>query len=393
MKRFLPILFLIAAGVLFAVGVVQLLTFRFELGDVYPPYSSLRADPEGTMVLFESLGALPRLRVERDLTAGNQLPAGDDTTYLHLATSLEDWQLVSDKIFGNIEQFVREGGRLMMTLRPEPRRRVEPPTPPGETDPEAEKEKQKNPSLWKRWNLNPEVIDLRPGRDGVYSPVVVVNKTPMELPPSLDWHSGLVFKNLDPTWDVIYARDEFPVVIHKSIGRGSIVIATDSYLVSNEAMLRDRHSDLIAWMLGPNHHLVFDEGHLGVLESPGVATLLRRYRLQWLVTALILLSGLFVWKNAVSLTPRRENVAGENYILGRDTFSGFVNLLRRSIPANKIFGTCYSEWKKTGPGARRYSSVRLNRAQEVFDEEMSRTRDRDAIRAYKTIAQLLHKNT
>src|SRR2546427_9645317 len=39
----------------FVLGVGRLFQLRFEAGDVYPPYSSLRADPLGTKALFESL--------------------------------------------------------------------------------------------------------------------------------------------------------------------------------------------------------------------------------------------------------------------------------------------------------------------------------------------------
>jgi hypothetical protein len=394
MKRFLPTLLLIVSGALFLFGIIQLMEFRFELGDVYPAYSSLRSDPQGTMALYESLARVDGLRVERDFSTANRLPAGKDTTYLHLATSVDEWELVSDKMFSEVERFVAEGGRLLITMRPQAIRPRATPQPfPAEKDPEEEKEKAKQPSLWKRWNLKPEVIDLKTGVDGVYRPVTATNNSIAALPPFVDWHSGIVFKDLDPAWKAIYSRNEFPVVIERSIGRGSVVIATDSYLLSNEAMLGDRHADLLAWFVGPNHNLLFDEAHLGVAENAGVATLMRRYHLQWFVAALVLLSTLFIWKNAVSLVPPRANTTDENYIRGRDSFAGFVNLLRRSIPASKILATSYAEWKKTGPQTARYSTARLNRAQEAFDEETTRTRDRNAVRAYRTIAQILHKNT
>lgn len=50
---------LLAIVLLFAFGLVQLFRWRFEAGDVYPPYSSLRTDPMGTQALFESFQAIP----------------------------------------------------------------------------------------------------------------------------------------------------------------------------------------------------------------------------------------------------------------------------------------------------------------------------------------------
>jgi len=52
------------------------------------------------------------------------------------------------------------------------------------------------------------------------------------------------------------------VVIERDFGKGSVVIATDSYFVSNESMEQDRHADLLAWLIGANKNVVFDEAHL-----------------------------------------------------------------------------------------------------------------------------------
>src|SRR5712691_320269 len=51
----------------FLIGIVELFLLRFEAGDVYPPYSSLRADPIGTKALYESLEKIPGATVARHL--------------------------------------------------------------------------------------------------------------------------------------------------------------------------------------------------------------------------------------------------------------------------------------------------------------------------------------
>ena len=80
-------------------------------------------------------------------------------------------------------------------------------------------------------------------------------------------------------------------------------MATDSYFVSNEAMAKDRHADLLAWLIGPDKNVVFDEAHFGIVETSGVAVLMRKYRLHGLAAGLMLLAGLFIWKNSTSLVP------------------------------------------------------------------------------------------
>ena len=59
MKRYFPIVILLGCAAAFAFGIFRLFEFRFEAGDVYPPYSSLRSDPLGAMALYESLEKIP----------------------------------------------------------------------------------------------------------------------------------------------------------------------------------------------------------------------------------------------------------------------------------------------------------------------------------------------
>jgi len=393
MKRHLPIALLLASAAIFVYGTIQLVALRFEVGDVYPEYSSLRSDPLGTMVLYESIGNMDGLRTRRDFSTTNRLPAEFRTTYLQIATTVDAWQRVPDDMFHEIERFIREGGRLVVTLFPQSTK----PRPlenfrKTEVDPEAEREKARAPSLWSRWNLSPDVIDLTASRDGAYEPVLAINQSASALPSSLEWHSGIVFRNLQSPWQPIYTRGADAVVIEQHLGQGSVVIATDSYFLSNEAMLRDRHADLLAWFLGSGTNVVFDEAHLGVVESPGVATLMRRYRLQWFVAALILLSGLFIWKSALSFVPRRAEETNAGHIAGKDSFAGFVNLLRRGIPTGGILAVAYAEWKKSVAQTGRYAGARLTKAEEAFSAENSRTgKDRNPVEAYQTIARILHK--
>ena len=64
-----PLLSLLLALVLFAVfaaGIARLFVLRYEIGDIYPPYSSLRTDPLGTKVFAAALDDLPGIEVRRN---------------------------------------------------------------------------------------------------------------------------------------------------------------------------------------------------------------------------------------------------------------------------------------------------------------------------------------
>jgi hypothetical protein len=206
----------------------------------------------------------------------------------------------------------------------------------------------------------------------------------------LDWHSGTLFTNLDPSWRAIYARGANAVVIERPFGSGSVVMATDSYLVSNEAMQRDRHANLLVWLVGSNHRVVFDEAHFGILDEVGVASLIRKYHLAGLAAALLLLAGLFIWKNTVSFVSPPAEETKVAPVAGKDAAAGFVNLLRRNIPARDLLDTCFAEWTRSLRQRRDYTIAGVDQAQAVMEAEHARPqRQRNPIRAYQDICRAL----
>lgn len=424
MKKHLPILFILACAVMFIVGVVQLFKLRFAAGDVYPAYSSLRADPLGTMALYESLEELSDLALRRDHSATGRLPDGKDTTYLHLAALNAEWESRPEKDWKQIDAFLINGGRLAITLYPElgwnplvaPAATTPGPITATNTaagtntagptpNPVARKKidlrkklRQSGGSgdeilLAEHWGVSLEHHDLTKDDDDVYLPAKVINQSGGQLPPSLDWHSPAVFStNLDSAWRVIYARGRLPVVIERKFGDGSVVISTDSYFLSNEAMRKDRHPDLLAWMIGPNRRIVFDEAHLGIVEAGGVAVLIRKYRLHGLALALLMLAGLFIWKNSVSLVPSGAAEMLSTHVAGKDTAAGFVNLLRRNIPASDVLNVCFTEWTKSLLTGRHYTIAGVDQAQAEMEAENARpARSRDPVGAYRKICEALNR--
>ena len=399
MKRFLPGIFIVLCAAAFVVGLVQLFLLRFEAGDVYPPYSSLRADPLGTMALCESLEELPGVSVRRDHSPDNKLPETPGTTYMHLGADEYEWQELPVELFNEIESFTMRGGRLAIALAPVTSSnrfffRTVTATNAAGTNVvvrkrirkilEEDEPRERTASIQERWGLSFEYQGLEANDDEVYQPVQVTNATSLRLPSRVDWHSGLVFINVDPKWRVIYARGTNPVVVERNFGSGTVVMATDSYFLSNEAMWQARHPELLAWFVGPARHVVFDEAHLGVVETSGIAVLMRKYRLYGVVGALVLLAGLFIWKNSVSLVPPHPEEIRKDYITGKDAVGGFVNLLRRNIPPAKILDVCFDEWTKCLTRASRHTIASVDRASGIME-----ARQRDPVEAYQQIAKAL----
>ena len=100
-------------------------------------------------------------------------------------------------------------------------------------------------------------------------------------------------------------------------------------------MLKERYSGLLSWLVGNSSRVVFDEFHLGLSETPGFVTMARKYRLHYLLVGLMVLAGLFVWRNAVPFIPTRSEQITKEPInsLEMDHVDGLINLLRRQIGA------------------------------------------------------------
>ena len=368
MKGRVPIVACVVCAVIFAAGLFQLLKLRFETGDVYPVYSSLRADPLGTMALYEALERMPEMTIERDFSTGNKLPDGRNTTYLHLGAQTREWKWIDDDEFRTIQGFVTAGGRLVITFFPE----VTSPIVifPSEVEEEksAKKDAEQNPSpskptkkkssrsgsdrirqrnsIKERWGIDIAFRELEPATNN-YESAWVQRQADLPLPETLEWHSGVIFTNLSTNWHTIYARGTNAVLVERKFGAGTVVMAGDSFFISNEAMVKDRHPELLSWFIGPSHAVVFDEAHFGIFQTEGVATLLRKYRLYPVVGALLLLAILFIWKNAFSFVPPWQMTQTQQFVAGRESSAGFINLLRRNIPSRDLLQVCFAEWKKS----------------------------------------------
>ncbi len=408
------ILLIIMAG--FLAGVVHLFLLRFEAGDTYPVYSSLRTDPLGSKALYESLGSLEGVIVSRNYQPLSRLGQYPDATTLFLfgmpAISLNDMRAEEARA---LESFVLGGGRLVLLLYPEMPKVASPKTEKGK-DPEKKdggekqgpekdaaennaKKKQDDQdgansiALAERWKIGTAKEELSADADRNRTMnAVPAAPVPNGLADTVSWHSSLRFQGQGTEWRPVYEVDGKPVVIERAYGKGTIVLAADSWFVSNEALVKERRPGLLAWLVGTSRTVIFDETHFGIQESPGVAALARKYRLEGLFAGLLLLAALFIWKNSVSLVPpgdgRTEQGAGAQG--GRDSLAGLAGLLRRTIPQSDILAACAEEWKKTSRKGAADSRGDIALVEEIVANESKRpARGRNPVGAYQQIHKLL----
>jgi hypothetical protein len=170
--------------------------------------------------------------------------------------------------------------------------------------------------------------------------------------------------------------------VERNFGAGTIVLAADTFALSNEGLREDRNAELVAALAGPARHIIFDENHFGVIETGSVAKLMRKYRLEGAIAILAAVAALFLWRSASSLLPPRRALADDT-IAGRDSLAGMTALLHRGVAERDLIATCIAEWSRV--------EGKSGRARQV--EEEIRGHAKDPVAAYRLACRVLSKKT
>ena len=410
-SKIITILLFLILG-LFIYGMITLLKTRFEKGDVYPVYSSLRTDPLGTKVLYESLNTLKGISTTRNYRAFSRLDDYQQATIFYFGAHSNLLHYMEKSDVESLEDMIAKGSRFVILLYPERKNRFQKAIDDrkkrkdrkeskdaknsDDTDDEDNRESDENRcgylrcpiSLLDRWGFHIAFQEQFEQGDSAQKGAVTDN-----LPESVSWHSALYFDTFNETWKQIYTLKEYPVFMERVYGRGTIVIATDSYFVSNESLLKERHPQLLSWIVGDNDMVIFDETHFGIREDPGIAALARKYRLHGLFAGFLILGILFIWKNSFSLVPARDVSAAESeddLLVGKDYITGFVSLLRKNISSRDILKICFREWRKSFPQREKGDREELKHVQAIIESyEKRKTKQQDLVRDYQKINKII----
>jgi hypothetical protein len=347
----------------FAIAGLWLLFLAFEIGGVYPPFSSKRAELDGTEVLYEALERFPELRVVRHYGPASNAAGSRDTVVIVAGFSVLDWHSGEEDELRGLLRLADRGARLVIALGPssaDPVSLVVKKAREGKEKEEEEEEKKPARPVGERLLQVALKFDPQPKtatsqgrtvRQGYMTLEEKAESLPGRLPSRTRYH-------LEPradAWRTVYSWNGRPALLARELGKGEIVLMVDSFLLTNRAMWEERHADFLTWLIGGRHRIVFYERHLGVAENPGVAWLIRRYNLDGVVVALLIVVALFVWRNSVALVPlARATQAPDN---GRTVSRGssLVALVSRSFPASQILQVCVDEWKKAERPSRQVS--------------------------------------
>ncbi len=388
------------AVVLFsALGLERLFTLRFEKGDVFPPYSSLRSDPLGCKALFMALGRSAGLDARRNYRDLEKLGGVRGATIYCLGMDERLLDVPSNTLAGKLEALAGDGNRMVLAFAAE--HEISPAA--GEKgdgpDDAAGREKPVGTACPTKsqagqcgaWGVKIGQFDL-PAAPGNGRPRAHPAAPAPELSPGIPLTSRYHFKEYGKGWRPVYCYGERAVVLERRVGNGSIVLLAESYLLSNEALRKDRCAGFLAWLQGAGRTALFDESHLGVSDEPGVMALVKKHRLVPFLMALLALAALYVWKSAVpfAVAPSPENGGTDGG--GRDNFSGLVNLLRRNIPPAGLLDACFREWRRSFSRELKGNPGLDGQVRAIVAGEAARpAAKRDPLARYREIARLIEK--
>lgn len=346
----------IAILILFTLGLYQLFSLRFRIGDIYPAYSSLRSDPLGTKVFFKSLSSLGDYDVQRNYQLISKLKGDRNTTLFILGATIERIEMANPNLYQVVSGIAASGGRLVISLYPlqtvnEPEFKTDKEDREHEKSPEGiesnkqdkgnGKSKKESKFILEQWGLG----IARTKNQGITSANLDIKAENKDLPLSIKFPSPLYFTELDGSWDVIYTQKDLPVIIEKQFGAGSIVLYAGAYIFSNEAMMSERYPGLLSWFVGQGRKIYFDESHFGIRKTMGIIDLAYKYNLHGVVLVLLLIAGLFIWKNATHFIPPYDENEKSGVRSERDHLDGLVGLLQQNIPPKDLLKVCVREWE------------------------------------------------
>ncbi len=432
--RFLALVFL-AAGLC---ALFYLLKLRFEAGDSLPRGSSLRSDPLGIEVLFESINRSGIAVAERNYLRLEHapLPDYDTVVFSHAAPPCDG------KSVDVLQSFVtNRGGRLLFTLAPQssfrsardkkpdqrPRRTEKSAGRPHGDERETQGESMRDDSdeetplplddadeggcpgggcvlrdyaasnlLWRSF----AAVELPSGTTNAVLHPSYEGVGGYALPPTLPVKTavGLSTNLLAGGWRTVYACGGIPVVAERTLERGSVVISALSYPFSNEAVRSERATDFLLWALGDGERILFDESHFGLVISRTAAKYIRRNDLHFVLLALLIPALLYLWHASVTLLPRYADEEIGAGLPAVERGSGALErLLMRAVQPEELIDAALERWCDAHrPEIAAMPPAKIRALEELRarhgDRKRFFAREREVVAAYNEAAALVNED-
>jgi hypothetical protein len=333
---------LMAAGFFAAVFAILLLMAHQNQSNTSDMGSSLREDPYGTSLLFDSYaraGYQVKRSQEKDSLSDEN--ASRTTAFFIGGYPSDDWKMeekklqIGEKFRGRLEDFLARGGRVVLVA------------PTWEL-----KSKSQDWEVENQWNKAPHKSE--PSWISSDSGAMPTHSEKMYLAADAPW------LKTDAAWTILYsssvkakAEADSPVHVYmamRRVGNGEFIAASQESFLLNEAIKMGPNPVLLDFLAGGRPVVWVDETLHGLRQDRGVIWLAQRYRLQ--AALLLFWATLLVLLWSMSGDLVRHPARDQNAEIIRHSEGAGVagrRLLQRSIATEQVVAECWEEFRRRSP--------------------------------------------
>jgi hypothetical protein len=333
---------LLAAGIFAAVFAILLLMAHQNQSNTSDMGSSLREDPYGTSLLFDSY-ARAGYRVDRNQ---DEDPLADQDASKTTAFFIGGYGFgfpenegentrTADKLVAQLEDFLSRGGRVVLIEHPGKLRST---SQDWEVENNWSHSDEQSGPTW----VSPDLSVMPTGSERMF------------LNADVPW------LKTDSHWTSLYAGTVESDVKTKGsmrvymamrkVGKGELVAVSQEWFLVNETIKSHPNPVLLDFLTGGRPGIWVDEALHGLQQDKGVLWLVQRYRLQ---PALMLFWGALLallWSMSGDLMrrPTRDQIA---QIMRHGESAGVAGrrLLQRSIGSESVVSECWNQFRRRSP--------------------------------------------
>ena len=333
---------LLAGGIFAAIFAFLLLVAHQSQSTTSDMGSSLREDPYGTSLLFDSYArAGYQVKRSQDEDTLSDQNAGSTTAFFIGGYPNNDWEnwkgkpRNAGKLRGRLEEFLARGGRVVLI---QPAWKLKSESQGWEVENRWNKTPKESGPTW----ISPDLHEMPAGSEMMYLG---------EKAPSL---------NTDKHWTTLYAgppnaeaKSDTSGNVYMAMrpaGTGELIAASHEWFLLNETIKTHPNPVLLEFLTGGRPVIWVDETLHGLHQEQGVLWLVQRYRLQ---AALVLFWAALLallWSMSGDLVrrPKRDQNA---QIVRHGESAGVAarHLLQRSIPTDHVAAECWEQYRHRSP--------------------------------------------
>jgi hypothetical protein len=339
--------------------------------------SSLREDPYGTSLLFDSY-ARAGYQVKRgeDQDSLSDQDASKTTAFFIGGYSPGDWRMYEGqfqsgtKFRERLEAFLARGGRVVLV---EPRWKLKSKSQGWEIENKWDRAAQEDSLTW----ASPDLHAMPAGSEAMY------------LSGDAPW------LEINAGWTVLYGgfvEDADPVgktlrtyMAMRRVGNGELIAASQESFLLNEAIKTHPNPVLLDFLAGGRPVIWIDETLHGLRQDKGVLWLVQRYRLQ--IALLLFWATLLVllWSMSGDLV-RHPGHDPAVQIVRYGEVGGVAarRLLQRSITKEQVVGECWEQFRRCWP-----QDAEAIAADEVWGARLHAALEQSPLAGYKELCRLI----